>query len=70
MQDPWLENDSKVSELRERSKSCDLCRMIYQSLNRFGTKTQRSFKLFRDGSLEKVEKDGPPVLTICAEPGL
>jgi hypothetical protein len=58
-------NDS-LSELQERSSSCDLCGLFYDFAIKSGADSQSNIQFFRVGSSLKRNLNGPPVLSIVA----
>jgi len=48
--------------LRVKKESSDLCRMFHQCLKRYFPSNQDVVKAFRDGSMLKMDHNGPPIL--------
>ncbi|KAI1087189.1 hypothetical protein F5B19DRAFT_476469 [Rostrohypoxylon terebratum] len=56
-----------VEELRQRSKNCDLCSLLFQTLDNVGIGPPRTITLSQDGATVRV-RDGPKLLSIYAKP--
>jgi hypothetical protein len=67
---PTIYIDDNVSELKKSSHSCDFCRMRYQCYKRLGSSELLTVQFDRVGSILRMNRSGPPVLSICGTKGM
>jgi hypothetical protein len=68
--DIWSKDFHIVRNPNDLSGTCELCQMFRRYFERSGASGKKDIEIFRVGSALAMERNGAPILRICASPGM